>query len=89
MNDQKNLIVESEAKKVWRDDGIRSPYSRHYSPESFKERIFSKIPADMSGKILYFENLTDVMKCYPDQRIYCFFMFCCHKKSDIAGIGNL
>jgi hypothetical protein len=87
--DQKNLIVESEAKKVWRDDGRRSPYSRHYSPESFKRRIYSNIPAKMNGQILYFENLTDLMKCYPDQRIYCFFMFFCNKKSEIVETGNL
>ncbi|MBN2374028.1 hypothetical protein JXL19_09605 [bacterium] len=77
--DQSKIKIEKAAKKVWRDDGYRSPFSRHYSPESFSERIFSIIPNKMKGKILYFQNLDQVMKHYSGQRIYCFFMFKCEK----------
>ena len=77
--DQREIIIDPEAKKVWRDDKWKVPFSRNYSPESFKKRIYSRIPDDMFGKILYFKNLDDVMKNYPGQRIYCFFMFLCEK----------
>ena len=78
---QKDVTVENEARRVWRDDGYKAPFSRHYSPESFRKRIYSTLPADrMSAKILYCRNLTDVMKHYPGQKIYCFFMFYCKKK---------
>jgi len=74
---QKDITIESEAMKVWRDDEYKAPFSRHYSPESFRKRIYSSIPENMTGKVLYFRNLTDVMKHYQGQRIYCFFMFYC------------
>ena len=76
---QAEVIIESEARKVWRDDEYKAPFSRHYSPESFAERIYSRMPADMSGRVLYFENLDEVMRHYPGQKIYCFFMFLCEK----------
>jgi len=34
----------------------------------------------MMGKILYFRNLNEVIKHYPGQGIYCFFMFYCEKE---------
>ena len=77
---QADVIVEPEAKKVWRDDRYKTPFARHYSPESFAERIYSRIPDGMEGKIFYFKNLDKVMKHYSGQRIYCFFMFLCEKK---------
>ncbi|OGP71468.1 MAG: hypothetical protein A2Z73_01560 [Deltaproteobacteria bacterium RBG_13_60_28] len=78
--DQRDIVIEDGAKKVWRDDGYQVPFSRHYSPESFYQRIYSNIPDDMEGKILYFKNLKDIMEYFPNQRIYCFFMFYCEKK---------
>ena len=72
---QQNVKIEGEARRIWRDDEYKVPFSRHYSPEYFKERIYSSIPDSMRGKILYFRNLTDVMRHYPGQRIYCLFMF--------------
>ena len=74
------VIIEPEARKVWRDDEYKVPFSRHYSPESFAGRIYSRIPDDMSGKVLYIKNLDEVMKHYPGQRVYCFFMFLCEKR---------
>lgn len=77
---QKDITIESEAKKVWRDDEFLAPFCRHYSPESFKKRIYSCIPENMTGKVLFFRNLPDVMKHYPGQVIYCFFMFYCERQ---------
>ena len=76
---QAEVVIESEARKVWRDDEYKVPFSRHYSPESFAVRIYSRIPDSMEGKILYFRNLDEVMRHYPGQRVYCFFMFLCEK----------
>jgi len=77
---QAEVIIEPEARKVWRDDEYKVPFSRHYSPESFAERIYSRVPAKMEGKMLYFKNLDEVMRRYPGQKIYCFFMFHCNKR---------
>lgn len=76
---QKDIAIESEARKVWRDDEYKAPFSRHYSPESFQKRVCSVIPENMIGRVLYFRNLTAVMKHYYGQRIYCFFMFYCER----------
>ena len=80
---QADVIIEPEARKVWRDDEYKVPFSRHYSPESFAARIYSRIPDGMEGKILYFKNLDKVMRHYSAQKIYCFFMFLCEKASTI------
>jgi len=79
--DQSKVVVENEALRVWRDDKYKVPFSRHYSPEGFVKRIYSKIPETMSGKVLHFTNIDGLMKHYPGQRIYCFFMFLCQKKT--------
>lgn len=72
--DKRNIQVEPEAKWLWRDDQWRAPFSRHYSPESFVERIVSKLP-EMDKKILYFTNLKELSEYYNGQKIYCHFMF--------------
>ncbi|MBP7653944.1 methyltransferase domain-containing protein [Candidatus Dependentiae bacterium] len=77
--DSKNIIIDDGAKKVWRDDQYKAPFSRHYSPEIFKERIFFKLPENMKGYVIYFKNMIDIMKHYKNQRIYCFFMLYCEK----------
>jgi hypothetical protein len=77
---QHDVIIEPEAKRVWREDAYKIPFSRHYSPESFKSRIYSAIPASMTGKILFFRNLTDIMRHFEGQKVYCSFMFRCEKK---------
>lgn len=78
--DQNKVVIEKEATKVWRDDSYVVPFSRHYSPEAFCHRIYSAIPSDMSGKVLFFKNLPEIIKHYGEQRIYCYFMFLCTKK---------
>ena len=76
---QAEVTIEPEARKVWRDDDYKVPFSRHYSPESFAERIYAGIQEDMKGRVLYFKNLDEVIKHYPGQRIYSFFIFLCEK----------
>jgi len=78
--DQKDIIIEKEALKVWRDDEYKVPFDRFYSPESFKQRIYSHIPENMNAKVIYFNNLESLNKYYKGQRIYCFFMLYCEKK---------
>lgn len=78
--DQKNITIEKEALKVWRDDEYKVPFDRFYSPESFKQRIHSHIPENMNAKVIYFNNLENLNKYYKGQRIYCFFMFYGKKK---------
>ncbi len=77
---QKEITIEDEALKVWRDDKYIVPFSRHYSPEAFKRRIFSVIPSDINAKVIYIQNIADVIKYFGNQRIYCFFTFYCEKK---------
>ncbi len=64
---------EPDAVRIWRDDGVPAPYSRHYSPEAFAERIAANLPADLRAHVIYVPNLGEVMAAYPDQRIYNFF----------------
>ncbi|MEN6342678.1 MAG: hypothetical protein ABFC89_08985 [Methanospirillum sp.] len=66
---------EPEAVRIWRDDEFRAPYSRHYSPEAFAERIGSQLPPGLSGRVAYASNLGEVMAAFPGQRIYSFFTF--------------
>ncbi|KAF5049478.1 hypothetical protein DSECCO2_439360 [anaerobic digester metagenome] len=66
---------EPDAVRVWRDDGVSAPFSRHYSPESFAARIAAHLPGPLRGRVVYVPNLEEVMETYPDQRIYGFFTF--------------
>ena len=79
--DQKKVVIDDGAKKIWRDDQYKVPFSRHYSPEAFIERIYSNIPKDMSTHIFYISNLDELMRHYHKQRIYCFFMLYSEKKN--------
>lgn len=78
---QKDIIIDDGAIKVWRDDQWKIPFGRTYSPEIFYTRIFSKIPSDMQGKVLFINNLPELMDKFKGQRIYCWFMFYCIKKA--------
>jgi SAM-dependent methyltransferase len=76
---QDDIIFDSGSLKVWRDDPYRVPFSRHYSPQSFAQRIYSRIPSDMAGMVYFMENLPDVWKSFSGQRVYCYFLFMCIK----------
>lgn len=78
---QSIIDFDTQALKVWRNDEYAVPFSRHYSPESFFERIYQKIPDGMSGAVIFYENLPELMKYFPGQRIYCYFLFYCKKNS--------
>ncbi len=64
-----------DAFRVWRDDGVLAPFSRHYSPESFAERIAAHLPGSLRGRVVYVPNLEEVMDSFPGQRIYSFFTY--------------
>ena len=73
--DKRKIKVESEARWIWRDDQYDSgPFSRHYSPESFKNRIIDNI-VGMNCELLFFTNLDELSDRYEGQKIYCNFMF--------------
>lgn len=79
--DVRRLPLDPDARVVWREDGVEVEFARHYSPESFKRRIFTQIPETMAGRLLYFGNLDEVMRRYPGQTIYSFFMFYCERRA--------
>ena len=72
--DKRNIKIEPNSLWLWRDDPYKAPFSRHYSPESFYNSIVTLMP-DFNTKIIVFENLHQLTAHYPDQRIYCNFMF--------------
>jgi hypothetical protein len=86
--DQREVFIEPEAKRVWRDDEYREPFSRHYSPEAFAARVLSSLPDGMRGRVLYFRNLAGIAGRFPGERIYCHFMFIGEKESRAAGGGD-
>ncbi|MFC2062010.1 hypothetical protein ACFLUV_05810, partial [Elusimicrobiota bacterium] len=71
---QGEVNIEDEAVRVWRDDNSIIPFSRHYSPEAFKSRIYLNIPDNLKAEVLFFKNLPEVIKYYKGQKIYCYFM---------------
>ncbi len=60
--DQTKIQFDTKALKVYRDDQFVAPFSRHYSPESFYERIYKNIPDTMNAKVIFYENLPEIMK---------------------------
>jgi len=86
--DQKDVFIDKGAIRIWRDDEYIEPFSRHYSPEAFLKRVYSQLPQDMTGKVLFFQNLNEVMINYPGQRIYCYFMFYCQKSKGFQDKKN-
>ena len=80
--DQDEVIIDPGAKRVWRNDLYVERFSRMYSPEIFKERIYNRIPLDIRAEVLYFTNLEEILNYYQGQRIYCFFMLLARKAGD-------
>jgi hypothetical protein len=76
---QSEVKIDDGAKKVWRDDQYVVPFSRHYSPEAFAQRVYSAIPEGLSAAVIAFTNIDEVMGHYPGQRVYCFFMLTLEK----------
>jgi hypothetical protein len=72
--DKRKIRVEDEARLIWRDDGHDSePFSRHYSPDSLKQRILDNM-GNLECEIVYFTNLEELRNEFPGQRIYCDFL---------------
>ena len=72
--DKSKVKVEHEARWIWRDDQWDSePFSRHYSPESFKGRIIDN-SSGLECELIHFTNLEELRSKYTGQRIYCNFM---------------
>lgn len=74
--------ADPDAAVVWRDDHFRAPYSRHYSPEFFAQRIHDQMPAGLDTRVYFISNLNEVMQAYPDQRVYCFYVLHATKMAD-------
>jgi len=72
--DQGEVIIDPGAKKVWRDDKYKAPFSRHYSPEVFVKRIYSELNT-LKGQLYFVNNIGEIQQAYPDQRVYCYFIF--------------
>lgn len=72
--DQRTVEIDNGARRVWREDEYRVPFSRHYSPEVFVSRVMSCMDR-LKGKIYYIKNLENLASHYPGQRIYCDFLF--------------
>ena len=72
--DQGEVIIDPGAKKVWRDDKYKAPFSRHYSPEVFVKRIYSKLNT-LKGQLYFVNNIGEIQQAYPDQKVYCYFTF--------------
>jgi len=72
--DQSKVTIDPGAKKVWRDDIYKEPFSRHYSPEVFVERIYSTMNK-LRGKVYFVNNISKIQQIFPNQRIYCYFIF--------------
>ena len=70
---------EPDAVRIWRDDDVPAPFSRHYSPETFVARIASCLPRGLSGCVLFSSNLDEAMEAHPGQRIYPFFTYVLEK----------
>jgi len=81
--DQGEVIIDPGAKKVWRDDKYKAPFSRHYSPEVFVKRIYSKLNT-MKGQLYFINNIAEIQQAYPDQKVYCYFVFVGRKN----GVSN-
>ena len=72
---QAEISFDKGAKKIWRDDQYHVPFSRHYSPDAFYQRIYQSLSPKMKGKIIFFNNFISLMNHFKGQRIYCNFLF--------------
>jgi len=76
--DLSRIPIDMGAIRVWREDSNKEPFSRHYSPKAFAERIYTQLD-EIKGKVIHFINLDQFQTKYPDQSIYCHFMLYCEK----------
>lgn len=72
--DQRGVPLDEGALRVWRDDPWRVPFARHYSPESFVRRVWSKMAPMQERRVVHQTNLGTLREAHPGQRVYCHFM---------------
>ena len=77
--DQARVAIDPGAERVWRDDPWDEPFARHYSAAAFVERVWSRLPRGLNGTVLFFPDVSQLMRRYPGQLIYCFFALRCQK----------
>jgi len=82
--DQSQIRFDDGALKVWRDDQYKAPFSRHYSPQAFRDRILKQINPDHTYKIIHYTNLDELRKVFPGQVIYCDLLFYLERTSQMA-----
>lgn len=74
-SDRRKVKLTENESWVWRDDAFQtSPFSRHYSPESFSNRVISNCNG-FDCEIIHFANIEELKRIYSGQRIYCHFLF--------------
>ena len=78
--DQSKIELDQGAQREGRDDENAAPISRHDSPEAFRDRVYSAVLEGAAASVAAFSNLGEVISHYPDQRVYCFFMFSIEKE---------
>ncbi len=76
---QDSIIIDQEAKKVWRSDVWNAPFARHYSPAIFYSRVYSGAPTDMNVQVVRIDNLEEI-SCFFGFNIYNRFMLTAEKK---------
>ena len=77
--DQARVAIDPGAERVWRDDPWDEPFARHYSASAFVERVWSRLPGGLSGTVLFFPDIPELLRQYPGQLIYCLFALRCQK----------
>ena len=80
-SDLRSVAIDPGAKRVWRDNPQDIAFARHYSPESFHDRVWTRIPETMTSRVLYFGNVLELRHRYPEQHIYAFFLLYSEKRS--------
>lgn len=80
--DQAAVDIDPGADRVWREDQWKEPFSRHYSAEAFVDRVWSRLPTALSGTVLFFPDIPQLLCHYPGQLIYCLFALRCQKATD-------
>lgn len=77
--DQGRVQIDPGAERVWRDDPWEEPFARHYSAAAFVDRVWARLPGQMTGSVLFFPDIPQLLRRYPGQLIYCLFALRCQK----------
>lgn len=64
---------------VWRDDGVESRFSRHYSPETLVDRLSEPLGLFSQVRVMHVTNLASLRERWPGSRLYAYFVLECRK----------